>query len=68
MKSLCRSFKMFKNHMKGISKALDHHSETKRVDIKRVLMRFNKDHMLGFKLEAPAPMPKENEDPFKLEK
>ena len=57
---------MFKHNMRKIEKALDHHSETKRVDIKRVLMRFSKEHMLGFKLETLEPLPKENDDPFKL--
>ena len=27
------------------------HSDTKRVDIKRVLMRFNRDMMSGYRLE-----------------
>ena len=66
MKSLVKAHSMFKHNMRKIEKALDHHSETKRVDIKRVLMRFSKEHMLGFKLETLEPLPKENDDPFKL--
>ena len=34
-----------------IEKELEH-SDTKRADIKRVLMRFNKEQMIGFRLDA----------------
>ena len=66
MKGLVKNFSMFKSSMRKLEKILDHHTETKRADIKRVLMRFCKEHMLGFKLETLEPMPKEHEDPFKL--
>ena len=37
--------------LQKIDKELEH-SDTKRADIKRVLMRFNKEQMIGFRLDV----------------
>ena len=52
MKAYFRSFKklLAPGKLQKIEKELEH-SDTKRADIKRVLMRFNKEQMIGFRLD-----------------
>lgn len=50
MKAYFKSLKVRSEKMARIEKELDH-SETKRSDIKRVLMRFQKEQMLGYRLD-----------------
>jgi len=49
-----KQIKLFKNYVRQLHKQLEHSETTRRVDIKRVLMRFKKEHMFGFKLEGPT--------------
>lgn len=57
MKAYFKSLKVKGEKFARIQRELDH-SETKRSEIKRVLMRFNREQMLGYRLEqapvAPA--------------
>ena len=61
-----RSHKVFKPHMKPIEKILES-SGTKRIEIRRVLMKFTKEHMLGFKLETKETIPKDGEEYFNMD-